>query len=117
MYQMFRNVFCYFRFGTNHCVFKGKISQLPKTCVVSWYITMKDHSWCRPQRDGKARPFINMIWNTTTRAGIGVSQGKNGKVFVVAYFSPRKADGVKQNVKPVKSKSSSNNFIKRGLVG
>ncbi|KAK3733566.1 hypothetical protein QZH41_014815 [Actinostola sp. cb2023] len=90
------------QFTTNHCVFTGRLSKLAQTCTVAWYTTMRDHSWCTPKADGKSRPFVNMIWNTTFRAGTGISKGSNGKYYVVTYFSPKQGPNVSANVHPVK---------------
>lgn len=64
---------------------------------------MKYYIWCNPRAEGQALPFVNMIWKASTKAGVGITKGKDGTFYVVVYIALQDENNVAGNVPPVKS--------------
>lgn len=93
-----------YRYSANFCKYKGSVVDLDKTCVTSWYVSMKYYVWCHPKADGQALPFVNMIWKASTKAGVGIAKDTDETYYVVVYIALQDENNVLRNVPPVKSK-------------
>ena len=91
-----------YQYSANFCKYTGPESTLDRTCVISWYVTMKYFSWCYPKAEGQALPFVNMIWKASTKVGVGIAKASDGTYFVVVYILLLDANNVRGNVPPVK---------------
>lgn len=92
-----------YRYSANFCTYTGSEENLDRTCVISWYISMKYYVWCHPKAEGQSLPFVNMIWKASTKAGVGISKGKDGTFYVVVYIALQDENNVAGNVPSVKS--------------
>ena len=93
-----------YRYSANFCKYKGSVVDLDKTCVTSWYVSMKYYVWCHPKAEGQALPFVNMIWKASTKAGVGIAKDTDETYYVVVYIALQDENNVLRNVPPVKSK-------------
>ena len=93
-----------YRYSANFCTYTGSGEILDRTCVVSWYVSMKYFIWCQPKAEGQSLPFVNMIWKASTKAGVGIAKDAGGTYYVVVYIGIQDADNVALNVQPVKGK-------------
>jgi len=92
-----------YRYSANFCTYSGSEANLDRTCVISWYVSMKYYIWCYPRAEGQALPFVNMIWKASTKAGVGIAKGNDGTFYVVVYIALQDENNVAGNVPPVKS--------------
>lgn len=92
-----------YRYSANFCTYSGSEANLDRTCVISWYVSMKYYIWCYPRAEGQALPFVNMIWKASTKAGVGIAKGNDGTFYVVVYIALQDGNNVAGNVPPVKS--------------
>ena len=95
------------QYSANFCTYTGSEEILDRTCVVSWYSSMKYYTWCQPKAEGQALPFVNMIWKASKKAGVGLAKGSDGTYYVVLYIALQDADNVAVNVPPVKGNTVS----------
>ena len=91
-----------YRYSANFCTYSGSEANLDRTCVISWYVSMKYYIWCYPRAEGQALPFVNMIWKASTKAGVGIAKGNDGTFYVVVYIALQDGNNVAGNVPPVK---------------
>ena len=105
-----------YRYSANFCKYTGPEATLDRTCVISWYITMKYFSWCYPKAEGQALPFVNMIWKASTRAGVGIAKGSGGTYFVVVYITLLDANNVRENVPPLKGTDFKTHISKLNIL-
>ena len=104
-----------YRYSANFCTYTGSDEILDRTCVVSWYASMKYFAWCQPKAEGQSLPFVNMIWKASTKAGVGIAKDKDGTYYVVVYIALQDADNVAGNVPPVKGMSfKKDSLLRRG---
>ncbi|XP_022780795.1 uncharacterized protein LOC111322024 [Stylophora pistillata] len=92
-----------YRYSANFCKYKGSVVDLDKTCVTSWYVSMKYYVWCYPKAEGQALPFVNMIWKSSTKAGVGIAKDTDGTYYVVVYIALQDENNLLRNVPPVKT--------------
>lgn len=91
-----------YQYSANFCTYKGSEAHLDRTCVISWYTSMKYFAWCYPKAEGQALPFVNMIWKASTKAGVGIAKDASGTYYMVVYIALQDANDVAGNVPPVK---------------
>ncbi|XP_044732409.1 uncharacterized protein LOC123295218 isoform X3 [Chrysoperla carnea] len=56
--------------------------------VDSWYEESKRHQYGTEPNDLRSGHFTQVIWKETTELGVAYSRGKNGRIYVVANYSP-----------------------------
>lgn len=91
-----------YQYSVNFCTYTGSEQTLDRTCVISWYVSMKYFSWCQPKAEGQSLPFVNMIWKASAKAGVGIAKDGGGTYYVVVYIALQDANNVAGNVPPVK---------------
>lgn len=60
-----------------------------RDAVVSWYARSMNYDWAQKKVNKDNQDFVIMIDRKTTHVGVGISRGPLGKVYVVAFYSPR----------------------------
>lgn len=64
----------------------GKQETIAKECVYEWYDTVKDYDWQDNTVSTKSMNFVQMIWKSSLRVGVGVVRGGRGRYYVVVYY-------------------------------
>ncbi|XP_031552265.1 uncharacterized protein LOC116289461 [Actinia tenebrosa] len=87
-------------YGRTICLRHGKRETIAKECVDEWYNTVKDYDWQDNSISTKSMNFVQMIWKSSLRVGVGVVRGGRGRFYVVVYYDEpgNKADQMEDNV-------------------
>ena len=87
-------------YGKTICLRYRKRKNLAKECVYDWYNTVKDYDWQDNTISTKSMNFVQMIWMSSLRVGVGVVRGGRGRFYVVVYYDEpgNKPNEMKDNV-------------------
>lgn len=71
------------------CVKLAQQDDAIRDCVVSWYAKIMNYDWAHKKINKDNRDFVVLINRQTTHVGIGIARGPLGKVYLVAFYSPK----------------------------
>lgn len=77
-------------YGENIFYGSGKDYKLIDACE-NWFEEIKFYkkgTKLSQSNWSKAGHYTQMVWSTTTKVGLGIAKAKNGKVYIVANYSP-----------------------------
>ena len=76
--------------------------------VQAWYNQIIYFDFQKPRITDQNSYFIQLVWRSTKKVGVGAYESSSGKAYVVAFYSPpgNTDNGLKFNVLPITSKFS-----------
>jgi len=74
--------------GENIYMSFGDIDVTGSVAVDKWYDEVREYNFSRPGFQSNTGHFTQVVWRGSKELGVGRAQGYDGKVFVVARYSP-----------------------------
>ncbi len=74
------------QYGEN--IYMGSGNYTPLDASLAWYSEKGKYKYGKFNGKGGAGHYTQMIWKNTTQVGVGVAFDSDGKIYVVANYSP-----------------------------